>query len=176
MNPALMGLPAAAALAAGIAAYAAVHPRAQLFGATICCTAAPLQLALTFDDGPNPAVTPALLDLLHKYDAKASFFMIGRFVRQCPELTREVAARGHLVGNHTQTHPNLFWVSPRGVRSELQQCQAALRDTLGAPAKYFRPPFGLRNPWVVSTARELGMQTCMWTAIPGDWREKPPNW
>jgi peptidoglycan/xylan/chitin deacetylase (PgdA/CDA1 family) len=133
-------------------------------------------LALTFDDGPNPAVTPALLDLLDKHNARATFFMIGRFVRKCPELAREVAVRGHLVGNHTQTHPNLFWVSPRGVRSELQQCQAALQDTVGATAKYFRPPFGLRNPWVVSTARELGMQTVMWTLLPGDWREKTAEW
>jgi peptidoglycan/xylan/chitin deacetylase (PgdA/CDA1 family) len=58
----------------------------------------------------------------------------------------------------------------------VEQCQLVLRDTVGAPAKYFRPPFGLRNPWVVSTARELGMQTVMWTLLPGDWREKPVDW
>jgi peptidoglycan-N-acetylglucosamine deacetylase len=176
MNPALIGVPAAAALASGITTYAAVHPRAQLFGATIRSTAAPLQLALTFDDGPNPAVTPLLLDLLDKYNARATFFMIGRFVRECPELTKEVAVRGHLIGNHTQTHPNLFWLSSRAIRSELQQCQSALQDTIGAAAKVFRPPYGLRNPWVVSTARELAMQTVMWTLLPGDWREKPAEW
>jgi peptidoglycan-N-acetylglucosamine deacetylase len=176
MNPVLIGLPASVALAAGITAYAAVDPRSQLFGATIRSTAAPLQLALTFDDGPNPAVTPALLDLLDKYSARATFFMIGRFVRECPGLAREVAFRGHLVGNHTQTHRNLFWLSPRAVQNELQQCQTVLLEVIGAEAKVFRPPFGLRNPWVVSTARDLGMQTCMWTAIPGDWREKSVEW
>jgi peptidoglycan/xylan/chitin deacetylase (PgdA/CDA1 family) len=176
MNPALIGIPAAAALAAGVTSFAAVYPRSQLFGATICSTGSPLQLALTFDDGPNPAVTPHLLGLLDKYGAKATFFVIGRFVRECSELTREIASRGHLIGNHTQTHPNLFWLGPSGVRSELQQCQAALQDTLGTPTKYFRPPFGLRNPWVVSAARELGMQTVMWTLLPGDWREKPAEW
>jgi len=176
MNPALIGVPAAAALAAGVTTYAAVYPPAQLFGATIRTTPRPLQLALTFDDGPNPAVTPPLLDLLGKYNARATFFMIGRFVRQCPELTKEVVARGHLIGNHTQTHPNLFWLSPRAIRSELQQCQAALQDAVGAEAKVFRPPFGFRNPWVISAAHELSMQTVMWTLLPGDWREKPAEW
>lgn len=176
MNPALIGVPAAAALAAGVTSFAAVHPRSQLFGATIRQTASPPQLALTFDDGPNPAITPRLLDLLDKFNAKATFFVIGKFVRECPQLIREMSARGHLIGNHTQTHPNLFWLSPGGVRSELQQCQDALRDALGAPAKYFRPPFGHRNPWVVSTARKLGMQTVMWTLIPGDWYERPVEW
>lgn len=176
MNPALIGVPAAAVLASGAIAYAAVYPRAQLFGATTRCTAAPSQLALTFDDGPNPAVTPLLLDLLDQYNAKATFFMIGRFVRECPELAREVANRGHVIGNHTQTHPNLFWLSPRAIRNELQQCQSALQDAVGAAAKVFRPPYGLRNPWVVGTARELGMQTVMWTLLPGDWRGKSVEW
>src|SRR4029077_20502708 len=125
MNLALIGVSGVAVLASGIATYAAVHPRSQLFGPTIRNTAAPLQLALTFDDGPNPAVTPPLLDLLDKYSAKATFFMIGRFVRECPGLTKEVAIRGHLIGNHTQTHPNLFWLSRRAIRSELEHCQSA---------------------------------------------------
>jgi len=176
MNPALIGVPAVAVLASGITTYAAVHPRSQLFGATIRTTAAPLQLALTFDDGPNPAITPLLLDLLDRYNARATFFMIGRFVRECPELAKEVAARGHLIGNHTQTHPNLLWLSPRAIRSELQQCQSALQDAIGAATKVFRPPYGLRNPWVVSTAHELGMRTVMWTLLPGDWLEKPAEW
>jgi peptidoglycan-N-acetylglucosamine deacetylase len=176
MNPALIGVSGVAVLASGIATYAAVHPRSQLFGPTIRNTAAALQLALTFDDGPNPAVTPPLLDLLDKYSAKATFFMIGRFVRECPELTKEVAIRGHLIGNHTQTHPNLFWLSRRAIRSELEHCQSALQDSIGAAAEVFRPPYGLRNPWVVSTARELGMQTVMWTLLPGDWLGKPTEW
>ena len=176
MNPALISLPAAAVVAAGVTSYAAVYPRSQIFGTTLCRTASPTQLALTFDDGPNPAITPKLLDLLEQHHAKATFFLIGRFIRQCPELTREISARGHSLGNHTETHPNLFWLSPRGVRTEMEQCQGALRDVTGSAAKYFRPPFGLRNPWVVSTAREQGMQTVMWTLLPGDWREKSAEW
>jgi peptidoglycan/xylan/chitin deacetylase (PgdA/CDA1 family) len=176
MHPALIGIPATIALGAAVTSYAAVYPRSQLFGATICRTRSATQLALTFDDGPNPAITPRLLDLLDQFDVQATFFVIGRFVRDCPELTRDIAARGHLLGNHTQTHPNLFWLGPSAVQNELQQCQNALQDTIGAPAKYFRPPFGLRSPWVVSTARALGMETVMWTLLPGDWYEKPLEW
>jgi peptidoglycan-N-acetylglucosamine deacetylase len=176
MNPVLIGVPAVAVLTSGAIAYAAVHQRSQLFGATIRSTGAPQQLALTFDDGPNPAATPLLLDLLDQYDAKATFFMIGRFVRECPKLAKEIANRGHLIGNHTQTHPNLFWLNKRAIRNELQQCQSALQDVVGVAAKVFRPPYGFRNPWVVGTARELGMQTVMWTLLPGDWREKSVEW
>ena len=176
MNPALIGVPATAALAAGAVALGAAHPRSQLFGATICHTADPRKLAITFDDGPNPAMTPRLLDLLDQYNAKATFFVIGRFVRECADLTKEIHARGHVLGNHTQTHPNLFWLRPGAVRRELRQCQEALQNAVGFRASYFRPPYGLRNPWVVGTARELGMETVMWTLIPGDWRGKPVEW
>lgn len=178
MNPALIGLSASAAVAAvaGGISYAAVHPRSQLFGETIRRTASPRQLALTFDDGPNPAITPLLLNLLDKHKVRATFFVIGKFVLECPDLTKEISARGHVLGNHTQTHPNLFWQSRSTIRNELQQCQNALQDTLGSAANYFRPPWGLRNSWVVSTASELGMETVMWTILPGDWREKPAEW
>jgi peptidoglycan-N-acetylglucosamine deacetylase len=176
MVPVLISVPAAAALAVAVTSYAAVHPRSQLFGATLRGTGSRLQFAVTFDDGPNPAITPRLLDLLDQHGVRATFFVIGRFVRKCPELTREISARGHLLGNHTQTHPNLFWLSPQSIRNELQECQTALQDATGTRARYFRPPFGLRNPWVVSTARELGMQTVMWTLLPGDWRGKPVDW
>src|SRR4029077_12720469 len=100
----------------------------------------------------------------------------GRYVQECPEMTREILSRGHLLANHTQTHPNLFWLGENLVRTELQQCQKALQEATGAAAKFFRPPFGMRNPWVVSTARELGMQTVTWSLIPGDWRAKPLEW
>jgi peptidoglycan/xylan/chitin deacetylase (PgdA/CDA1 family) len=174
MDPAWIAIPGA--LGSAAIAYGAVYPRSQLFGATVRFSNQPENLAITFDDGPNPAVTPKLLDLLDRYDAKATFFMIGRFVRECPELAREVHARGHLLGNHTQSHPNLFWLTPAAVRNELSQCQDALRAATGESASFFRPPYGFRNPWVVSTAAELGMQTVMWTLIPGDWYGKPAEW
>jgi len=177
VNPWLIEAPAAAMIAAaGMTAYGAVYPRAQLFGPTICRTDSPRKLALTFDDGPNPAITPKLLDLLDRYRAKATFFLIGRFVRECPDLVREIAARGHGIGNHTDTHPNLFWLAPSQITAELRLCQEAISNATGAPPKWFRPPYGFRNPQVIPAASALGCATVMWTLIPGDWREKPAEW
>src|SRR5947209_10935163 len=138
MNPLFIAVPGALT-AMGAIAYGAAYPQAQLFGPTIFRTNSVRELAITFDDGPNPAITPRLLDLLDRHEAKATFFVVGRFVQACGALTKEVSSRGHLLGNHTQTHPNLFWLGPRDVRNELQQCQGALQDATGSPAKYFRP-------------------------------------
>jgi len=175
VHPLLIAVPGALTTA-GVIAYGAVHPRAQLFGQTICRTASPRKLAITFDDGPNPAITPKLLDLLERHDAKATFFLIGRYVRECPELVRETIARGHLVGNHTETHPNLFRLTRREIRIELRLCHDAISSVLDSPPKWFRPPFGMRNPWVIPAARELGYRTVMWTLLPGDWKEGPAQW
>jgi peptidoglycan/xylan/chitin deacetylase (PgdA/CDA1 family) len=133
-------------------------------------------VALTFDDGPNPSITPKLLDLLNRYHASATFFVIGRFARECPELVREIAARGHVIGNHTETHPNLFWRGPSDIRIELRLCHSALANMLGKPPKWFRPPFGFRNPYLASAARELNMRLVMWTLLPGDWRAPSDAW
>ena len=176
MDPWLIGIPSAAALAGAATAFSAVNPRSQIFGTTICRTPSTRQLAITFDDGPNPAITPKLLDLLDRFQAQATFFVIGRFVRECGGLTKEIAERGHLLANHTETHPNLFWLTPGAVRDELRRCQGALHDAVGGGAGFFRPPYGFRNPWVVSTARDLGMQTVLWTLLPGDWRAHSSEW
>jgi peptidoglycan/xylan/chitin deacetylase (PgdA/CDA1 family) len=176
VNPWLFAAPAVLATGAGLTVYGAVHPRAQLFGPTICRTASPRELAITFDDGPNPSITPQLLDLLDRYKARSTFFLIGRFVRECPALVREISARGHLIGNHTQTHPNLFWLGPAQIRGELRRCQDAIANAAGAPPKWFRPPFGLRNPGLAGAARELDLRVVMWSLLPGDWRAKTDEW
>src|SRR5882757_5327892 len=126
VNPWIIGVPGAVVAVAGIATYGAVYPRAQLFGSTIFRTNSPRKLALTFDDGPNPAVTPRLLDLLDRYDARATFFVIGRHVRACPGLTAELVRRGHSLGNHTDTHPNLLWLSKAQVLDELRRCAGSI--------------------------------------------------
>ena len=177
MNPWLIGAPAAtAAVIAGAVAYGAVYPRAQLFGPTICRTDSPRKLAITFDDGPNPAITSKLLDLLDRYRAPSTFFLIGRYIRECPELVGEISARGHAIGNHTESHPNLFWKQPAEIRVELRLTYSALKNILRAPPKWFRPPFGLRNPWLAAEARELNMRVVMWTLLPGDWRAPSSEW
>lgn len=168
-------LPAGSALAAcaGVVAYAAVYPRAQIFGQTLCRTNAARKLAITFDDGPNPALTPQLLDLLERYDARATFFLIGRYARECPRLVAETAQRDHLIANHTLTHPNLFWLSPDAIRDEIEQTQDAIAAATGSAPRWFRPPYGFRNPWVVKSAARFGMRTVMWSLIPGDWKPRP---
>jgi len=177
MNPWIIAAPAIATTAAvGLGAFGAVYPRSQLFGSTICRTNSPRKLALTFDDGPNPAITPKLLDLLDRYKARATFFVIGKHCRECPELLKETAARGHVIGNHTDAHPNLFWLKPDQITVELRCCNYSIVAATGAPPRWFRPPFGFRNPWVIPAARELKQRVVMWTLIPGDWRATSSEW
>src|ERR1700690_70477 len=136
-----------AAAALGITAWGAVSPTSELFGPTVWRTSSSRKIALTFDDGPNPAVTPRLLELFDRYSASATFFLIGKFARACPELVKEISARGHLIGNHTDTHANLFLRSRAGIREELARCQDAIASALHAePPRWMRPPYGYRNP------------------------------
>ncbi len=162
---------AAAALAtAGTLTYATLSPHSQLFGRTLIAGPNPSQLALTYDDGPNPATTPALLDLLAQHNARATFFMIGKWVRQQPELVRRVHAAGHLIGNHTETHPWLHLKPAHVIREELLACNQALEDTLGQPVRYFRPPHGARRPFVLAFAQSLGLTTVQWNTMAQDWK------
>jgi len=176
MNPWEIIVPAAVAAAAGYTAYGAVNPRAQIFGASVYHTDAPRKLAITFDDGPNPAITPTLLQLLERYKVPATFFVLGQFVRACPELTREIAVRGHLIANHTDTHPNLFFTGPEETRDELSRCSEAITNVTQSAPRWFRPPYGFRSPWTGQIAQQLGMRSVLWTLIPGDWRPKPADW
>lgn len=177
MNPLYTAVPLSIAAASGLTLFAATQPRSQLFGPTIWHTSSPRDLALTFDDGPNPAITPHLLDLLDQYRARATFFVIGRFARECPDLIREIAARGHAVGNHTETHPDLFWLGPARLREELARCQEAIASILGAAPLLMRPPFGRRNPLLHGVTRQVGLTSVvMWTLIPGDWRQRSTEW
>lgn len=176
VNPWIIAAPAAFASASALTAYGAAHPRAQLFGPTTYRTTSPRKLAITFDDGPNPAITPNLLDLLDRHNAHATFFLIGHYVRQCPDLVREISARGHAIGNHTDTHPNLFWAGPQRIHDELSCGSDSIASATGALPKWFRPPFGLRNPWLARVTRDLNLRTAMWTLLPGDWRAPSADW
>jgi peptidoglycan-N-acetylglucosamine deacetylase len=176
VNPWLIAAPTSVAALGGIVSYGAVSAGSQLFGSTVYRTSASNHLALTFDDGPNPSITPQLLDLLEKHQAVATFFVIGRYARECPNLLKEISARGHVVGNHTETHPNLFWLNPSQILVELRLCQMAIAGILGTPPKWFRPPFGIRNPWVAGIANDLNVRTATWTLLPGDWRAPNDDW
>jgi peptidoglycan-N-acetylglucosamine deacetylase len=176
VSPWLISAPATLLTAAGIASYGAIHPRSQLFGETISCTDSPRKLAITFDDGPNPSITPQLLDLLSRFHVPASFFLIGRYAKQNPELVLEIHDRGHVIGNHTDTHPNLFFSSPTQIREQLAACSDSLASILGVSPLWMRPPWGARNPWLASIARDLKLRVVMWTLLPGDWRAPTNDW
>jgi peptidoglycan-N-acetylglucosamine deacetylase len=170
-----IGTAAALGLAAGAFAYASRWPGAQIFGRTLIAPARPNELALTFDDGPNPAWTPRLLDLLARHRVKATFFLLGQFAEKDPALARSIADSGHLIGNHSWSHPNLSLTPARRVREELQRTSEILEQITAKPVRFFRPPFGARRPIVLSVARALGMTPVMWNAMTSDWQERSPD-
>jgi peptidoglycan/xylan/chitin deacetylase (PgdA/CDA1 family) len=163
---------ASAAAAASYAGYATMAPGSQLYGRTLTHGSDPAQMALTYDDGPNDPHTLRLLDVLAKHQAKATFFLIGKYVRQQPEIARAIRDAGHGIGNHTDSHPNLVLVSASRLRQELEDCRKALEDAVGAPAPLFRPPFGGRRPNVLRTVRSMGLEPVMWSVTAYDWNAK----
>lgn len=170
---------AAAGLAAGGCAYAAMWPGSRIFGRALIAprldsrldSGRAGELALTFDDGPNPEWTPRLLELLERYGVKATFFLVGKYASAEPVLTRYLAKAGHTVGNHSWSHPNLALTAPAKVREELRNTKDALEQIIGRPVRHFRPPFGARRPDVLRAARELGMEPVLWNAMTNDWSE-----
>ena len=173
MLPALIGGLAAAGIATA-AGYQSMAPTGQWYGRTF--TGLPRgtkKIALTYDDGPNDPHTLKLLDVLAKHNVKATFFMIGRFVRERPDIACAVAEAGHVIGNHTFTHPLLIFHSAAQTHSELEECRAALTDAVGEHSNFFRPPFGGRRPATLRIARNLGLQTIMWNVTGYDWNAPP---
>ncbi len=175
MNTIAIALGCVPVAAVGAAAWGAVYPGSQLFGATLRRTKTSGAIALTFDDGPNPSVTPRLLVLLEQHAARATFFVIGKFARACPELVREIAARGHAIGNHTDTHPSLVWRAPRSIAGELARCQEAVAAaTQAAPPRWMRPPYGFRGPQLAGAVRRAGLAgVAMWSRTCYDWKPQP---
>jgi peptidoglycan/xylan/chitin deacetylase (PgdA/CDA1 family) len=162
--------------AAGIAFYGAQVPTSQIYGRTICREPdAGKKLCLTYDDGPNPDWTPALLDLLDEHDAKATFFLIGKWSEREPELIREVVRRGHAIGNHTFTHPTMPAKSDERIREELDACREAV-ETAGVTFStvegrmLMRPPYGRRRPGTLRVLKEKGYIGVTWSITGYDWR------
>ena len=172
MLPLLIGLGAAVGVTA--AGYQSMAPTGQWYGRTF--TGLPRgskQIALTYDDGPNDPHTLKLLEVLAQHEVRATFFMIGRYVRQQPDIVRAVAEAGHTIGNHTTTHPLLTFQSSAQTRTELMECRAALTDAIGEHSNLFRPPFGGRRPATLRIARELGLVPIMWNVTGYDWNAPP---
>lgn len=107
--------------------------------------------------------------MLGKHGVSATFFLIGRYVEQRPEIAREVVRAGHAVGNHTFGHPLLIFKSESEIRNELMRSQGAIQEAIGVPCDLFRPPFGGRRPAVWKIARELKLEPVMWDVTGYDW-------
>ncbi len=170
-----LGAAACVGVAAGVYAYASMWPDSRLFGKALTAPARPGELALTFDDGPNATWTPQLLDLLASNDVRATFFLLGNRAKAEPALVRRIATAGHLIGNHTWSHPNLARTSPEVAQEELKRTQDLLEQFTGSAVKFFRPPFGARRPAVFRIARELGLQVVLWNAMTADWSDPSPE-
>lgn len=123
------------------------------------------EIALTIDDGPDPIVTPQVLDLLDRHGAKATFFCVGEKAARHPELCRDIVRRGHAVENHSQHHRHHFSLMGRaGMRREVQAAQDTLSAITGQRPLFFRAPAGLRNPFLDPVLSGLGLQLASWSA------------
>jgi peptidoglycan/xylan/chitin deacetylase (PgdA/CDA1 family) len=165
----LIGVGAAAL--ASVAGYHTMGPTSQLYGRNFTGLArGTRQLALTYDDGPNDPYTGHLLDVLAKHNVRATFFLIGRYVVQRPDIVRRHVEFGNAIGNHTWDHPNLIFSTRHSLREQLEKTSQAIVDACGELPKLFRPPFGGRRPGVLQTARKLGMTPIMWNVTCYDWK------
>ena len=158
---------------ATVAGYHTMSPTSQLYGRTfIGLEPSSRLLALTYDDGPNDPYTWRVLDVLQRYKVKATFFLIGQFVQQQPQIARALVEAGHAIGNHTWSHPNLIFTSAAETRRQLERARQAILTATGVDTKLFRPPFGGRRPASLRTVRKLGFQPIMWNVTCYDWKAK----
>lgn len=159
-----------AAAAVGLAAYAVRGKSSSLIAPSIWHgDRKRSELALTFDDGPSES-TPGLLEILARHDVKATFFMCGQNVRRLKAIAREVVAAGHEIGNHTDTHPPLYFKSPEFIYGELARAQETIAEITGVNPALFRAPYGVRWPGLREAQRRLNLTGVMWTTIGRDWK------
>jgi peptidoglycan/xylan/chitin deacetylase (PgdA/CDA1 family) len=125
---------------------------------------------LTFDDGPHPAATPAVLEMLQRYKIKGTFFMSGLAVKKYPSLVKEVEAEHHNIGIHAFNHVRSIAFSKSTTMSEILQTEEAITEAGAQPAKIFRPPYGFFTWNTISAAKELNYKLVMWTTSTGDYR------
>ncbi|ASL45994.1 Peptidoglycan-N-acetylglucosamine deacetylase [Burkholderia sp. AD24] len=133
-------------------------------------------IALTIDDGPDPVVTPQVLDLLDALGVRATFFCIGAKAQRYPELARDIVARGHTLENHSQVHVHTFSVTlPGSLTREIDAAQRTLEALSGERPMFFRAPAGLRNIFLEPVLRKLDLRLAAWTRRGYDTRERDPH-
>jgi len=147
---------------------AGLWPRSKLLGPNWTHLPGPAAargaVAITIDDGPDPAITPRVLALLDEHSAKATFFCIGERVRQYADLAREIVSRGHSIENHSQRHLNRFSVlGPGGIKAEIERAQDTIAATTGELPRFFRAPAGLRSPFLEPALARLDLRLASWT-------------
>lgn len=125
--------------------------------------------ALTFDDGPHPRGTPAVLEVLSRLDVRAVFFLVGEQVVRFPALAREIAAAGHEIALHCDRHRNLLRLGPRQVEDDLDRAHARIVEATGQEPRLYRPPYGILNLAALTIARRRGWQTLLWSHWGRDW-------
>jgi peptidoglycan-N-acetylglucosamine deacetylase len=164
----------AAAVSAGALAWGAFERNSPLFGRVEHrLRGEEPAVALTFDDGPNPEATPAILDALGAEGIRATFFVLGRHAERWPEIVARAAREGHVIGNHGYHHRKLTWRSPTYVRADITLGTEAIERAGAQRPTLFRAPHGHRNPWVTPIARAAGQRTVGWslgvwdTSLPG---------
>jgi peptidoglycan-N-acetylglucosamine deacetylase len=128
-------------------------------------------VALTFDDGPHPVGTPAVLDALDQADARALFFLVGEQVERRPALAAEVLARGHAVALHGYRHRLQLRLTATGVGEDLRRGAAVLADATGVSPVWHRPPYGVYSPAGLAAARAAGLRPLLWSRWGKDWRK-----
>lgn len=126
-------------------------------------------LAVTFDDGPDPEVTPAVLDSLDRVGATGTFFLIGSKALEYPDLVKEIVERGHIVGNHTLNHRKLIFAGKNTTLKEIDGTQDILTEICGERPSLFRPPYGIFDFSTIKIAEKLGLLTIVWTVLSGDY-------
>jgi peptidoglycan-N-acetylglucosamine deacetylase len=160
-------------------AATSLWPRSTWLGDNLvrlpAASAARREVSITIDDGPDPAVTPQVLDLLDEHQARATFFCIADNARRHPELCRDIVRRGHSVQNHTQRHAHTFaFLGMRGFTREIGRAQDTLADITGQLPRFFRAPAGLRNPLLAPVLQRLDLQLVSWTRRGFDTVQREP--
>ncbi len=147
---------------------AGVHPRSTLLGPALSRLSpgarSRREIALTFDDGPDPEITPRVLDMLEARNARSTFFCVGRRVEAYPDIAAEITRRGHRVENHSYRHRNAFWfLPPAALRDEIERAQEAIATATGHAPRLFRAPAGIRSPLLEPALARAGLDLVAWT-------------
>jgi peptidoglycan/xylan/chitin deacetylase (PgdA/CDA1 family) len=165
-------LPALTGLSYQLPAFAPASARLRRAFDVQDGTAGGAGCALTFDDGPHPQGTPAVLEALRAADAKATFFLVGEQVRANPALAREIVAQGHWIGLHCDRHRNLLRLAPAQVRRDIARARETIGEATGVVPQLYRPPYGILNAEALRIARQHRWRTLLWSHWGRDWEAK----